>query len=51
VVSDDNVLLACWYQLMSEGSFAATFYAFQVVCQSRETGQVVQVRWFPKDHQ
>jgi hypothetical protein len=46
---DDTVALALWYQLMSDRSFAAEFYAYDAVCRSLETRRVV--RWFPKDHQ
>jgi len=48
-MSDDDVLLSAWYELMSDGSFAATFFGFDIVARSRETRRVV--RWYPKDQQ
>ena len=48
-MNDDTFLLLAWMDLMSDGSFAATFFGFDIVCRSRETRGVV--RWYPKDHQ
>jgi hypothetical protein len=42
-MSDDTFLLYAWYELMSEGSFAATFFAYDIGCRALESGRWVQV--------
>ena len=50
-MSDDDALLSLWYELMSGGSFAATFFGFDIVARSRETRRTITFILPPRDDQ